>query len=146
MKYLLFIMALIFSSLPFSSCLADNSVTESASDSNAPAAAIMAGELPPQLTYDQLVTLLAQNRKAILLLDVRTAEEFAQGNIPGSILAPYDQLAATFQENDMNRPIILYCRSGNRSATAKRTLESMGYTNIADFGALSNWRSELSRP
>ena len=134
MKYLLFIMALIFSSLPFSSCLADNSVTESASDSNAPAAAIMA------------VTLLAQNRKAILLLDVRTAEEFAQGNIPGSILAPYDQLAATFQENDMNRPIILYCRSGNRSATAKRTLESMGYTNIADFGALSNWRSELSRP
>jgi len=99
-------------------------------------------KLPDKLGYAELVRLLSA-KDAPLLLDVRTPEEYAEGHIRGAILAPYDGLEASFTEPNKNRPIVVYCRSGRRSAIARQTLASMGYTNIADFGAISNWRGEL---
>lgn len=102
-------------------------------------------QLPARLSSDGLAALLAAPDSAVLLLDVRTAEEYAAGRIPGSTLAPYDQLASSFSEADKNRPIVVYCRSGNRSGIAMKTLRSMGYVNLSDFGAISNWKGVLER-
>ncbi len=79
--------------------------------------------------------------KNILLLDVRTPEEFAQGRINGSVLMPdYDvPLLAPERIKDKDKKIIVYCRSGARSNGAARKLVSMGYTNVYDMGGIMSW-------
>jgi phage shock protein E len=79
-----------------------------------------------------------------LLLDVRTAEEYAEGHISGSQLLPYDEIKSRASELpvDRNTPIIVYCRSGNRSAIAARTLAELGFNNIYDLGGIKDWPYE----
>lgn len=100
-------------------------------------------KLEVKISYNKLLELLNQPNLNILLLDVRTAEEYSQGYIPGATLAPYDLLENSFVEPDKNRLIIVYCRSGRRSAIALQTLHNMGYTNVSDFGGISNWEGKL---
>jgi phage shock protein E len=95
---------------------------------------------PPLIGYADLVKLLSSEPRSVLLLDVRTADEYRGGHIRGAVLAPYDALASTFSEPDKDRPIVVYCRSGRRSAIAKETLESMGYRDVSDFGGMGNWK------
>jgi rhodanese-related sulfurtransferase len=102
--------------------------------------------LPASLGYEELSRLLADESANILLLDVRTLEEFNQGYIAGAVLSPYDALETMFREQDKARPIVLYCRTGNRSSIALRTLTWMGYTNVSDFGGINRWRGQLERP
>lgn len=85
------------------------------------------------------------NNPNILLLDVRTAEEYAAGHIPDSVLLPYDQLKARADElpADKTTPIIVYCRSGNRSAVAAGTLAGLGYTEIYDLGGIQDWPYDI---
>lgn len=67
-----------------------------------------------------------------LLIDVRTMEEFAQGHVEGALNIPYqetDKLMSAIG-TDKTRPVVVYCRSGNRSGKAKVVLEAKGYTNI----------------
>ena len=99
--------------------------------------------LPPRIGYDALAALMANG--SVLLLDVRTQEEFDAGHIPGAVLAPYDALQTAFAEPDKNRPIVVYCRSGRRSAIAAETLSRMGYADIADFGSIDSWKGPLRR-
>lgn len=108
--------------------------------------AIDSRKLPKTLGHDELVQLLADKSAGVLLVDVRTLEEFNQGHIAGATLSPYNALETMFKEQDKSRPIVLYCRSGNRSSIAMRTLTTMGYTNVADFGGLNRWRGNLARP
>lgn len=116
------------------------------SASSVPAAASGAAiRLPVKLDYRALADLLADPSSRLLLLDVRSAEEFAAGHIPGALLAPYDALEAGFKEADKARPIVVYCRSGRRSAIALDTLRRMGYSNLSDFGAVDNWKGKLAR-
>jgi len=77
----------------------------------------------------------------VLLLDVRTAEEFAAGHIPGSQLLPYDEIIARVEElpADRQTPIIVYCRSGRRSAIAAETLAGLGFGEIYDLGGIQDW-------
>lgn len=67
-----------------------------------------------------------------LLIDVRTSGEFKQGHIEGAINVPWEQTGPLMSTIgvDKNRPVIVYCRSGNRSGKAKAALEKQGYTNI----------------
>ena len=99
--------------------------------------------LPPAIDEKSLVALLADKAAKPLLLDVRTEEEYSAGHIPGAILMPYDEIEARFAEPDKGRPIVVYCRSGRRSAIAKETLVGMGYANVSDFGAYTNWTGKL---
>ena len=101
-------------------------------------------ELPPLLDEKALKALLADTASKPLLIDVRTEEEYAAGYIPGAILLPYDEVAAKFKEADKGRPIVVYCRSGRRSAIARTTLLGMGYTNVSDFGAYTKWTGKLA--
>jgi phage shock protein E len=99
--------------------------------------------LKPQIAYSELSALLSRPDSKILLLDVRTKEEFQSGHIAGAILFPYDQLESSFREKDKDRPIVVYCRSGRRSAIAKASLEGMGYSQVSDFGGIGSWKGKL---
>lgn len=127
-------------SLSLTACVSAENA-DGAIDNNQNTMALLdTSRLPPTLSYEELRGLLTQENNPILLLDVRTREEYDAGYIPEAILAPFDQLQASFKEADKNRPIVVYCRSGNRSSTARRTLLAMGYTNVSDFGAYTKWR------
>ena len=99
--------------------------------------------LPPKLGDKELVALIKAQGQRLLILDVRTAEEYEAGHLPAAVLLPYDEIGATFAEAEKGRPIVVYCRSGRRSAIAKATLASMGYANVSDFGAVGNWSGPL---
>jgi rhodanese-related sulfurtransferase len=72
-------------------------------------------------------------------IDVRTAEEFAEGHIEGAQLLPLASLEAGKRPDvAKDEKVYLYCRSGNRSAEAKQVLEKAGYTNVVDLGAYSD--------
>ncbi len=58
---------------------------------------------------------------------------------------PYDAIQAQFVEPDKDRPIVVYCRSGRRSAIAAETLTAMGFTDVSDFGGIDNWKGSLER-
>jgi phage shock protein E len=75
-----------------------------------------------------------------LLVDVRTTSEFAAGHLPGAMNIPVQNLSERLGELGQRADaIVLYCRSGSRSGRAKRLLESKGFTNISDLGAMSRW-------
>ena len=93
-------------------------------------------------TYEGLAAAL-ENSDDIALYDVRTAEEYADGHIPGAINIPYDVIGEQIPIADKEAIIVVYCRSGNRSNRAKMTLQDLGYTNVADFGAVSNWLGDF---
>lgn len=80
----------------------------------------------------------------IVLLDVRTQEEYDEKHIPGSILIPVDVLGKEAAERlkDRNATIFVYCRSGRRSAIAAETLSELGYTDVYDLGGINNWTYE----
>ncbi len=89
--------------------------------------------------------MMAEPGSSVLLLDVRTSEEYADGHIPGSVLKPYDEIADSFVEVDKSRPVAVYCRSGRRSAIAVETLRGMGYTNVWDLGGITGWKGTLEK-
>jgi phage shock protein E len=71
-----------------------------------------------------------------VLIDVRSAAEFASGNITGSVNIPLDRLNNQAGLPKKDKPIIVFCRSGNRSMAAKAILEKKGFSNIVDGGSI----------
>lgn len=68
------------------------------------------------------------------LVDVRTPEEFAEGNVKESINIPLDQVAVNLDKFKGKENIVVFCRSGNRSGQAKNILEQNGFTNVTNGG------------
>ncbi len=81
-----------------------------------------------------------------LLIDVRTAGEFTQGHIDGALNIPWEQTENLMAAigTDKQRPVIVYCRSGNRSGKAKAKLDSLGYTNV--FNAMGYEALQAGKP
>ncbi len=75
-----------------------------------------------------------------LLLDVRTVEEFEAGHLDGATNIPVQQLQARLDAlpAKKDQPIVVYCRSGQRSARATALLTQAGYARVFDLGAMSN--------
>lgn len=75
-----------------------------------------------------------------VLVDVRTLAEYKSGHLDGAINLPVETISDNIENeiSDKNTKIVLYCRSGNRSATAVQTLIDMGYKNVYDMGGMSN--------
>lgn len=80
----------------------------------------------------------------VIILDVRTKEEFKEKHIEGALLIPDYELEKLAKSKlpDKNKKILVYCRSGNRSKSAARLLIDMGYTDVYDFGGIINWPYE----
>lgn len=82
-----------------------------------------------------------------IILDVRRADEFAAGHIPGAINVANEAITDTQPAElpDKNQAIYVYCRSGNRSKQASAKLASMGYTNIIEFGGIIDWTGQIEK-
>lgn len=85
------------------------------------------------------------NENDIVILDVRTKEEYDTGHIKNSILIPVDVLEEEAIESlkDKDATIFIYCRSGNRSKTAANILINLGYQNVYDLGGINDWPYEV---
>ena len=105
---------------------------------------MQSGNANQTMKYEELQNKL-NAQENFVLLDVRTQEEFNAGHIAGAILLPYDEInlkAATVLP-DKEKEIVLYCRSGRRSAIAKKALVELGYKDVEDFGGINRWKGEL---
>lgn len=96
-----------------------------------------------QISMDKAVSMMEDNTDYIIL-DVRTAEEFAEKHIPDAINIPNETIGDTEIEElpDKNQLIFVYCRSGNRSKQASDKLVKLGYTNVYEFGGIIDWTGE----
>ncbi len=85
--------------------------------------------------------------KDVLLIDVRTPEEYREVHIPNSISLPLNQLKTGISKIASNKDteIIVYCLSGMRASQACSQLATMGYTNISNMGGIQSWRYETEK-
>jgi phage shock protein E len=74
-----------------------------------------------------------------LIVDVRTAEEFAAGHFPGAINIPHEDIIQGIQDFNVGKDqtVLLYCRSGNRSGQAEGRLQSAGFSGAKNVGGLN---------
>jgi phage shock protein E len=78
-----------------------------------------------------------------IVLDVRTREEFAAAHVPNAKNIPVQELLARHAElGAKTTPVVIYCRSGARSAAAANLLKGLGYSQVTDIGPMSNWRED----
>ena len=77
-----------------------------------------------------------------ILVDVREADEFATGHIPGAVNAPLSTISNTTLPKDA--PLFLYCLRGSRSKRAAGILKKMGYT-VKSIGGISGYKGEVER-
>lgn len=81
----------------------------------------------------------------LILLDVRTQEEYDDGHIPGAVCLPSDMIEEGMPFSfDKDAEILLYCHSDKRSAEASSKLRAMGYTNVSDIGCILDWPYETT--
>ncbi len=86
---------------------------------------------------------LAQDQ-TIYLLDVRTAEEYNEGHIPGSKNLPLDRITQiNTRISNKNTRLFVYCHSGARSQQACAYLVKMGYTDVTNIGGIVQWNGKL---
>jgi rhodanese-related sulfurtransferase len=83
---------------------------------------------------------MIQSTSNLFILDVRTSGEFAQGHLKGAVNIPLSDLPAQLGELHKNRPILVYCQTGFRSAQASTILANAGFTQVYDMeGGLNAW-------
>jgi phage shock protein E len=76
----------------------------------------------------------------IVIIDVREPDEFATGRIPGATLIPLGELANRTDEVPTDVPVVMVCRSGNRSGQAVQLLQKAGFTNVHNMtGGMNAW-------
>lgn len=81
----------------------------------------------------------------VQLIDVRTPEEFNEGHIENAVNINFmsDDFDANVANLDKEKPVMVYCKAGGRSAKAAARLKELGFTTITDLkGGISNWTSE----
>jgi rhodanese-related sulfurtransferase len=98
-----------------------------------------------QITQEEAQKIM-QSESGYIILDVRTAEEFGSGHIPGAINIPNESIETEQPKElpDKNQMILVYCRSGRRSKQAAQKLADMGYTGVYEFGGINTWQGETT--
>ncbi len=77
----------------------------------------------------------------VVVVDVRTQEEYDEGHIKDAVLVPNESIGGTMPEAlpDTDATLLVYCRSGRRSKEASDKLLALGYRNVYDFGGMIDW-------
>lgn len=91
------------------------------------------------ISPDDYVSQYTETGTEHILIDVRTPEEFNSGHIAGAVNIPVEVIASRLAEIPSNIPVVVYCRSGNRSATAATILSENDYSEIYDLGGIISW-------
>jgi len=88
----------------------------------------------------RVLAMLPELKKSgAILVDVRSAGEFASGNAPGTINIPLQELGSRLGEIPKSTPVVLCCASGTRSGMAKLMLKTKGYQNVYNIGTWSKF-------
>lgn len=106
-----------------------------ACQTNAPVVATM----PTEVSLTEAMNL---RNAGAFILDVRQPDEWNEYHVPGSTLIPLGELAARVKELPHDKPIVVVCRSGNRSATGRDILLRAGFGSVTSLaGGLSQWKA-----
>ena len=98
---------------------------------------------PIPITVEKVYEILKSQKDNYIILDVRTKEEYDSGHLDYALLIPVDELKTRYGELAKNKPIIVYCRSGRRSAKAAALLISKGFSTVYDMtGGIDAWTSK----
>ncbi len=104
---------------------------------SAPAA--ITNTLPKEISINQALNL---RNAGAFILDVRQPEEWNEYHVPGSTLIPLGELESRVKELPRDQPIVVVCRSGNRSATGRDILLRAGFLQVTSLaGGLSQWKA-----
>lgn len=83
---------------------------------------------------------MMQSSSNVLVIDVRTPEEYVQGHLKGAINIPLSDLPPRIEALEQNRPILVYCQTGYRSAQASSILVKAGFTKVYNLeGGIIAW-------
>lgn len=95
-----------------------------------------------KITPEEAMAMMDQD---VIILDVRTQAEYDEGHIPNAVLLPDTEVKQRAEEvlPDKEQTILVYCRSGRRSALVAQDLADMGYTNVYDFGGILDWTGDV---
>jgi phage shock protein E len=99
----------------------------------------------PKITQADLLARMDKPEAEVVVLDVRTPEEFAAGHVPGARNVAHDQLTAKLAELSSlkDKLVVLYCRSGRRSLLAAQTLRAAGFGKLLHLeGDWLAWEAE----
>jgi phage shock protein E len=132
--------------LALSACGGDSSTSSSNTTTpETPATADKAADGITLVSAGAAAATIAAPPDDLVILDVRTPEEFADGHIDGAVMIDFyeadfvDQLA----ELDPDVPYVLYCRSGNRSGQTTAIMEELGFESVQDVdGGVLAWEAE----
>jgi len=94
-----------------------------------------------RLGIKQIAPRELDQRKGMVLLDVRTAKEYEGGHIPGAVNVPLSDIGDKVKKLKKDKELVVYCRSGNQSIWAIKRLMGMGYTNLFSLkGGYHAWK------
>ncbi len=96
------------------------------------------------ISQDEAKSMMADDE--VVIVDVRTLQEYNTGHIPGAICIPNEEIDASVVEKlpDPDQKILVYCRTGRRSKEAALKLADLGYTHVYDFGGITSWTGETT--
>jgi phage shock protein E len=95
-----------------------------------------------EITPADYVAQYSQAGTQHLLVDVRTPEEFAEGHLDGAVNISLQTLGERLSEIPTDVPVVLYCRTGNRSGQALDLLNAAGYSNAVNLGGIVDWQAQ----
>lgn len=93
---------------------------------------------------DEAAAIIADAPDDLVILDVRTAEEFDEGHLDGAVMIDFyrDDFADEVAKLDPDVPYVLYCRSGNRSGSAQAIMTDLGFTTVDEVnGGVLAWEA-----
>ncbi len=88
---------------------------------------------------------MEKDNKDLLILDVRTPDEFKSGHIPNAKNIHVGQLSSKIStlEKYKDKNVVVYCASGGRSISAALTLSKNGFNNVYNLGGIRNYKGKL---
>ncbi len=133
--------AAVLVALTLSACGSDATST---SDTEPPGTTISAAAGIRLVQPDEAAATIADSPEDLVILDVRTPEEFAEGHIDGAVMIDFyrDDFAAEVAKLDPDVPYVLYCRSGNRSGQTTALMTELGFNAVDDVdGGVLAWQN-----
>ncbi len=94
-----------------------------------------------RLEIKQITPRELDQKKGMMLLDVRSDREYAEGHIPGAVHVPLPEIGDRVKKLKKDKDLVVYCRSGNQSIWAIKRLMGMGYKNLYNLkGGYGAWK------
>ena len=94
-----------------------------------------------RLGIKQLSPRELDEKKGMMVLDIRTDKEYGQGHIPGAVHVPLADIGDRVKKLKKDKELVVYCENGNRSIWAIKRLMGMGYKNLYNLkGGYNAWK------